>query len=102
MGPLPHPGPSGPGGTDRMPAVNDVGEPCAGEPHGRFDGREMETEQAGHGHGEERPGGNPPGPAAQRPTARNCHRASSRPYIAADLVSDARTPDARKCLLNAV
>jgi hypothetical protein len=28
-----------------MPAVNDVGEPCAGEPHARFDGRELETEQ---------------------------------------------------------
>jgi len=22
-----------------MPAVNNVGEPCAGEPHARFDGR---------------------------------------------------------------
>ena len=31
-------------GEDRMPAVNDVGEPCAGEPHARFDGRELETE----------------------------------------------------------
>jgi hypothetical protein len=28
-----------------MPAVNDVGEPCAGEPHARFDGRELETER---------------------------------------------------------
>jgi hypothetical protein len=28
-----------------MPAVNDVGKPCAGEPHARFDGRELETEQ---------------------------------------------------------
>jgi len=27
-----------------MPAVNDVGEPCAGEPHARFDGRALETE----------------------------------------------------------
>ena len=33
-----------------MPAVNDVGEPCAGEPHARFDGRELETERPGHGH----------------------------------------------------
>ena len=57
-GPSPHPGPSGPGGGDRMPAVNGVGEPCAGEPHARFDGRELETEQIGHGHGEERPAGN--------------------------------------------
>ncbi len=28
-----------------MPVVNDVGEPCAGEPHARFDGRALETEQ---------------------------------------------------------
>jgi hypothetical protein len=27
-----------------MPAVNDVGKPCAGEPHARIDGRELETE----------------------------------------------------------
>ena len=27
-----------------MPAVNDVGEPGAREPHARFDGRELETE----------------------------------------------------------
>jgi len=33
-----------------MPAVNDVGEPCAGEPHAGFDGRELETERLGHGH----------------------------------------------------
>jgi len=25
-----------------MPAVNDVGKPCAGEPHARIDGRELE------------------------------------------------------------
>ena len=29
-----------------MPAVNGVGKPCAGEPHARFDGRELETEQS--------------------------------------------------------
>jgi len=28
----------------RMPAVNDVGKPCAGEPHARIDGRGLETE----------------------------------------------------------
>src|SRR5664279_400459 len=28
-----------------MPAVNDVGEPGAREPHARFDGRELETER---------------------------------------------------------
>ncbi len=33
-----------------MPAVNDVGEPCAREPHARFDGRELETERHGQGH----------------------------------------------------
>lgn len=30
-----------------MLAVNDLGEPCAGEPHARFDGRELETEHSG-------------------------------------------------------
>ena len=43
--PSPPPDPSGTGGKGRMPAVNDVGEPCAGEPHARFDGRGLETEQ---------------------------------------------------------
>ena len=43
QGSSPHPDPSGTGGRDRMPAVNDVGEPCAGEPHARFDGRGLET-----------------------------------------------------------
>ncbi len=38
------PGPSGTGGQGRMPAVNGVGEPCAGEPHARF-------EAAGAGNG---------------------------------------------------
>jgi hypothetical protein len=38
-----------------MPPVNGVGKPCAGEPHARIDGRELETEQPGHGHDEERP-----------------------------------------------
>ena len=28
----------------------DVGEPCAGEPHARFYGRELETECRGYGH----------------------------------------------------
>ncbi len=31
------PGPSGTGGQGRMPTVNGVGEPCAREPHARFD-----------------------------------------------------------------
>ena len=45
-----------------MPAVNGVGKPCAGEPHARFDGRELETEQRAHqGHGDEGHQGKPCG-----------------------------------------
>lgn len=44
-----------------MPAVNAVGKPCAGEPHARIDGRELETERTGQGYGEERSGGKPLG-----------------------------------------
>jgi RNA-directed DNA polymerase len=58
---LPHPDPSGTGGKDRMPAVNDVGKPCAGEPHARIDGRELETGRPDHGREEERPDGKPTG-----------------------------------------
>jgi hypothetical protein len=64
-----------------MPAVNDVGEPCAGEPHARFDGRALETEQTGRAlrfpgrwplrHHMARAG-------TTLPTT--CHRASARPY----------------------
>jgi hypothetical protein len=43
-----------------MPAVNGVGKPCAGEPHARFDGRELETEHRSHqGHGDEGHQGKP-------------------------------------------
>ena len=50
-----------------MPAVNDVGKPCAGEPHARIDGRELETGHgSGHGGGEERPTGNRTVTAAPR------------------------------------
>ena len=43
-----------------MPAVNGVGKPCAGEPHARFDGRELETEHRSHqGHGDEGRQGKP-------------------------------------------
>ena len=43
-----------------MPAVNGVGNPCAGEPHARFDGRELETAQrSGQGHEVKDPRGNP-------------------------------------------
>src|SRR5699024_913167 len=45
-----------------MPAVNGVGKPCAGEPHARFDGRELETERrSGQGHGDEGQHGKPCG-----------------------------------------
>jgi hypothetical protein len=65
-----------------MPAVNDVGEPCAGEPHARF-----EAAGAGNGAvlatviGESTPDRETGGTQAPSPTARPCHRASSRPYI---------------------
>ena len=32
-------------GSVRTPPVKDAGEPCAGEPHARFDGRGLETER---------------------------------------------------------
>ena len=45
-----------------MPVVNGVGKPCAGEPHARFDGRELETEhRSGQGHGDEGHQGKPCG-----------------------------------------
>jgi hypothetical protein len=45
-----------------MPAVNGVGKPCAREPHARFDGRELETEQrSGQGHGDKGHQGKPRG-----------------------------------------
>src|SRR5262245_54786547 len=34
----------------RMPAVNGVGEPCAGEPHARFDAAGAGNGAPGHGH----------------------------------------------------
>jgi hypothetical protein len=43
-----------------MPAVNGVGKPCAGEPHARFDGRELETEhRSDQGHEVKDTRGNP-------------------------------------------
>ena len=43
------PSPTGPGGRKKIeiPPVKGVGEPCAGEPHARFDGRGLETERYG-------------------------------------------------------
>src|SRR3954469_14133228 len=58
-----HPGPASPGGTSRIPPVNGVGKPCAGEPHARIDGRGLETERCtGHGHDEKQPRREPAGP----------------------------------------
>jgi len=79
-----------------MPAVNDVGEPCAGEPHARFDGRELETE-----HAWPRPpewdslAGNRRNTKASGPTARTRHRASSRPSMR---IEATRGLKVRKCL----
>ena len=63
-----------------MLAVNGVGKPCAGEPHARIDGRELETEHTtDHGDGEELPDGKPTGQTAPAPTVGHSHRTSSRP-----------------------
>ncbi len=65
-----------------MPAVNGVGEPCAGEPHARF-----EAAGAGNGAvlamviGEGTADRETGGRKAPSPPARTSHRASSRPYI---------------------
>jgi hypothetical protein len=64
-----------------MPAVNGVGEPCAREPHARF-------EAAGAGNGAtlamvtavKRPAGESRGKVAAGPNDRRRHRASPRPY----------------------
>jgi len=54
-----------------MPTVNNVGKPCAGEPHARFDGRELETDPHDQAMAMEKNTGpgNRPGIAAPRPTA---------------------------------
>ena len=74
------PGLSGPGGRNRMPAVNGVGKPCAGEPHARIDGRELETEtRIGPRPRRRTTHGKPDGHRGSAPTADPRHRASSRP-----------------------
>jgi hypothetical protein len=56
--------------------VKNVGEPCAGKPHARFDGRALETEQSWQ----------PNTAALGKPrdlspdVTYHCHRASARPY----------------------
>src|SRR3954466_13436570 len=80
-----HPGPIGPGGSSRTPPVKNVGEPCAGEPHARFDGRELETEHADHGHRggttvRETGGTQAPGPTSQQLPPRQLPTQPSSPF----------------------
>ena len=63
-----------------MLAVNDLGEPCAGEPHARFDGRDWKRSTLARDAKNSR-AGNSSAHMASRPTARTCHRASPRPYV---------------------
>ena len=63
-----------------MPAVNDVGEPCAGEPHARFDGRVLETEHLDKVTAAGQPDGKPPARRLPDLHPDKCHRASARPY----------------------
>jgi hypothetical protein len=64
-----------------MPPVNGVGEPCAGEPHARFDGRGLETEHLAMVTAAKRPAGETQGEVAAGPHTGQRHRASPRPYI---------------------
>ena len=63
-----------------MPPVNGVGEPCAGEPHARFDAARAGNGAPGHGHAVKRPAGETRGKVAAGPHAGQRHRASPRPY----------------------
>src|SRR3954464_6545034 len=74
------PGPASIGGRSRMPSVNGVGKPCAGEPHARIDGRELETElKLTTATEKNHLGRNPGATTAPAPTVGRSHRASSRP-----------------------
>ena len=64
-----------------MPPVNGVGEPCAGEPHARFDAAGAGNGAPGHGHAAKRPAGETRGKVAAGPHAGQRHRASPRPYL---------------------
>src|SRR5664279_3735754 len=63
-----------------MPAVNDVGEPGAREPHARFDGRELETERLVRVTEVGQPDGKPRASGLLDLPPKPRHRASSRPY----------------------
>jgi hypothetical protein len=58
--------------------VKNVGKPCAGEPHARFDGRRLETERCRSRSKRKLFEGNP---RQKRPDLKpnKCHRASLRP-----------------------
>jgi hypothetical protein len=62
-----------------MPPVKNVGKPCAGEPHARFDGRELETEATPAKVEAKAVCGETPGRSAQTYSRITRHRASSRP-----------------------
>jgi RNA-directed DNA polymerase len=74
------PGPSGTGGQSRMLAVNGVGEPCAGEPHARFDAARAGNGASGQSHRNEAAHRGNPGKSGYGPNAGQRHRASPRPY----------------------
>lgn len=61
-----------------MPPVKNVGKPCAGEPHARFDGRGLETEAIRPRSKRKLPAGKP---RQERQTYSRTirHRASPRP-----------------------
>ena len=67
-----------------MPAVNDVGEPGAREPHARFDGRELETERLVRVTEVGQPDGKPRASRLLDLQPRPRHRASFRPYTTAN------------------
>jgi len=64
-----------------MPAVNDVGEPGAREPHARFDGRELETERLVRVTEVGQPDGKPRASRLRDLPPNDRNRASSRPYV---------------------
>src|SRR5664279_1104577 len=63
-----------------MPAVKDVGDPGAGEPHARFDGRELETERLVRVTEVGQPDGKPRASRLLDLPPKPRRRASSRPY----------------------
>jgi hypothetical protein len=75
-----------------MPPVNGVGEPCAGEPHARFEAAGAGNGAPGYGHAAKRPAGETRGKVAAGPDAGQCHRASPRPYHSTAIAFHAARP----------